>query len=59
MWHCKGRCDNTMVFLSQSLILIPRLSCKSPSGGIGLCNVTFEDAQDGAMEMEPGEPMSF
>ena len=48
-----------MVSLGQSLILIPRLSCKSLSGGIGFCNVTFGDAQDGAMEMEPGEPMSF
>ena len=48
-----------MVFLGQSLISIPRLFCKSPSGGIGHCNVTFGNAQDGAMEMEPGEPMSF
>ena len=48
-----------MVSLGQSYISIPRSSCKSPSGGIGLCNATFEDAQDGAMEMEPREPMPF
>ena len=42
-----------MVSLDHSLISIPRLSCKSSLGGIGLCNVTCGDAQDGAMEMEP------
>ena len=59
-----------MVSLGQSLISIPKLSCKSSSGGIGLCNVTFwrctkrsygdgawrtDVFQAGSMKIEPWE----